>query len=254
MTKRPHGTGGIDKRGKNSFRLRYWKDDKQYSVTFRGTRDEAQKELRSILRSIDTGEHATPTKDTLAEWAKQWIEAGAPGRKRVAPGQRARERYDQLLRTHVLPTLGEYKLQAIHSTNIDKLYLSLEGKVAPATARAIHNTLGACLGAAVRTRKLTINPMQHVTKVPAKGESDHGIALDDQELKKLVQGFKGSALFGIVSVAAFTGARRGEILALRWSDFDAQEKTLRIEALGRGNRQAWPPLQGTEERAPQADY
>jgi integrase len=46
---------------------------------------------------------------------------------------------------------------------------------------------------------------------------------------KLVQGFRGSALFAIVSTAAFTGARRGEVLALRWSDLDAQEKTLRIE-------------------------
>ena len=33
----------------------------------------------------------------------------------------------------------------------------------------------------------------------------------------------------LVSVAAFTGARRNEILALRWSDLDADAKTLRIE-------------------------
>jgi integrase len=33
----------------------------------------------------------------------------------------------------------------------------------------------------------------------------------------------------ICSVAAFTGARRNEILALRWSDLDAQKKELRIE-------------------------
>jgi integrase len=36
-------------------------------------------------------------------------------------------------------------------------------------------------------------------------------------------------LFGIVAVAAYTGARRGEILALRWADLDPVEKTLRIE-------------------------
>lgn len=70
---------------------------------------------------------------------------------------------------------------------------------------------------------------QSITKAPSPGESDHGIALDDEQLKTLVQGFKGSALFGIVSVAAFTGARRNEILALRWSDLDSQEKTLTIE-------------------------
>ena len=129
----------------------------------------------------------------------------------------------------MLPTLGERKLQQIDSTDIDKLYLSLEGKIAPRTARHVHSVLNACLSAAVRTKKLAINPMESTTKVPSPGESDHGIALDDEQLKTLVQGLRGSALFSIVSVAAFTGARRNEILALRWSDLDSQEKTLTIE-------------------------
>jgi integrase len=33
----------------------------------------------------------------------------------------------------------------------------------------------------------------------------------------------------IVAALAFTGARRGEVLALRWSDLDVEKKTLRIE-------------------------
>ena len=71
--------------------------------------------------------------------------------------------------------------------------------------------------------------MESITKTPSPGESDHGIALDDEQLRRLLKGFKGSALFPIVSVAAFTGARRNEILALRWSDLDPQKKELRIE-------------------------
>jgi integrase len=55
------------------------------------------------------------------------------------------------------------------------------------------------------------------------------MALDAGQLRTLVLGFKGSALFPIVAVAAFTGARRNEILALRWSDLDPAKKTLRIE-------------------------
>ncbi len=93
----------------------------------------------------------------------------------------------------------------------------------------MHSVFNACLGAAVRTKRLALNPMESVTKVPSPGESDHGIALDDEQLRKLVQGFKAATLFPIVSVAAFTGARRNEILALRWSDLDAEKKELRIE-------------------------
>jgi integrase len=230
MTKRrAHGDGNIEERGENIFRLRYRVNKKRYRATFRGTLKEATTELRRLLRSGDTGEHVAPDKATLATWAKHWIEIGVPGRKKQKVGERAIERYNQLLRTHVLPTLGEYKLQQIDSAHIDKLYLSLEGKIAPRTARHVHSVLNACLGAAVRTKKLTINPMERTEKVPSPGESDHGIALDDQQLGKLVQGFKDSTLFPIVSVAAFTGTRRNEVLALRWTDLDPANKTLRIE-------------------------
>jgi hypothetical protein len=91
--------------------------------------------------------------------------------------------------------LGQYRLQQLQSTDIDKLYLGLEGKIAPRTARSVHTTFGACLGAAVRSGKLKINPMTRIMKTPAAGESDHGIALDDAELRKLIQGFKGSSLY-----------------------------------------------------------
>ena len=227
--KRSYGDGGIDKRGKNSFRLRYRIGQKRYFKTVHGTLADAKKELRRLLRSGDTGEHVAPDKGTFAEWARQWLEAGAPGQKKRAAGARAVERYDQLLRTHVLPALGKYKLQEIHATNIDKLYLGLDGKVSPRTARHVHSVLNACLGAAARTRKIAINPMESITKAPPPCESNHGIALDDDQLRKLVQAFKGGVLFPIVSVAAFTGAREGEILALRWSDLDPQKKELRIE-------------------------
>ena len=229
MTKRAYGDGGIDQRGDNSFRLRYRIGEKRYQKTFRGTLAEAKKELRALLRSGDTGEHVAPDKATLAGWAEQWLAAGCPGRKRQGVGARALERYGQLLRKHVLPVLGERKLQQIDSADIDALYLSLDGKMSPRTAYAVHTVFSACLGAAVRTRKLVINPMQSITKTPDAGESDHGVALDAEQLRTLVQGFKVSALFGIVSVAAFTGARRNEILALRWVDLDPVNKTLRIE-------------------------
>src|SRR5690349_8158910 len=71
--------------------------------------------------------------------------------------------------------------------------------------------------------------MSDLIKVPSPGAADHGIALEPDQLRSLIQGFSGSVLFPIVAVAAFTGARRGEILALRWQDFDPAAKTLRIE-------------------------
>jgi integrase len=68
-----------------------------------------------------------------------------------------------------------------------------------------------------------------LAEAPSPGDHDAATTLDQDRLTALVQGFRGTALFPIVAVAAYTGARRGEILALRWSDFDPAAKTLRIE-------------------------
>ena len=226
---RGHNEGSIQKRGKNSFRLRYRVGEKRFTITFKGTREDAKAKLLDLLKSGNDGTHVAPDKATLTEWAQHWISVGCPGRSRQAVGARSIERYTGILLNHILPVLGDRKLQEIDATDIDRLYLNLESKLHPRSAFQVHSVLNACLSAAVRTRKLAINPMSAITKVPRPGEPDHGVVLDDEQLRKLVLGFKGHDLYGIVSVAAFTGARRNEILALRWSDLDPVAKTLRIE-------------------------
>jgi hypothetical protein len=215
MTKRRRfGDGAIDQRGENSWRLRYRIKGKRYTATFRGSKSEAQRELRRLLHLGDTGDHVAPDKLTLGQWIEHWISIGAPGNKRRREvGQRSIERYAELLRCHVVPTLGERPLQQLQSSEIDSLYVKLVEKISPRTAHHVHVVLGACLGAAARTRKLSRNPMLELAKVPSPAEADHGMALEADQLRTLVQGFKGSALFAIVATAAFTGARRNEILA-----------------------------------------
>jgi integrase len=126
----------------------------------------------------------------------------------------------------VKPALGHRPLQKLQLTEIDTLYARLGDT---RTARHVHTVLAACLGTAARTRKIPRNPTLDVVRLPSPGESDHGMVLEPDQLRTLVQGFRGSVFFPIVAVAAFTGARRNEILALRWEDFNPDAKTLRIE-------------------------
>ena len=55
------------------------------------------------------------------------------------------------------------------------------------------------------------------------------MTLDEDQLRDVVQGFRNSAHFPFVAVAAFTGARRNEILGLQCVDLNVAHKTLRIE-------------------------
>ena len=229
MDKRGWGEGSHVPAGENTWRLRYRVNGKRYSKPFRGTKSEAKKELRRLLKAGEDGEHVDPHRKTVRQWIEHWLSAGAPGKRREKPSARTVERYSQLLRTHVLPVLGDYRLQKLTPTQIDNLYTDLATKIAPRTCHHVHVVLGSALGAAVRTRNLVVNPMAQLLNVPSPGEADHGIALDEEQLGKLVNGFRRSPLFEIVAIAAYTGMRRNEILALRWSDFDATGKKLRVE-------------------------
>ena len=234
--KRDYGDGGIDERGKDRWRLRYRVDGKRHTKTVIGSITDAKRELRRLLKSADDGEHVAPDAITLAAWIERWIDLlerrqdgdEAPTRKRGLVNARTIERYAELLRLHVVPTLGRRRIQRLSATEIDALYMTLEQKLSPRTVHHVHTVLGACLNAAVRKGLITSSPVARA-EAPSPGESDAGQVLDQDQLTVLLDGFRKSPLFAIVSIAAFTGMRRNEILALRWSDFDTANKTLRIE-------------------------
>src|SRR5665213_330247 len=137
-SKRGHGDGGIDERGENTWRLRYRLDGRRFTKTVRGTKAQAQKALRDMLHSGDTGAHVAPAKLTLTKWIDHWIAIGAPGNKRRREvGERTIERYEELLRCHVTPTLGHRPLQQLQSSEIDDLYAKLENKISARTAHHV---------------------------------------------------------------------------------------------------------------------
>ena len=240
MAKRSHGDGGIDQRGENVFRLRYRTNGRRIAATFHGTLTEARKELRRLLKAGDDGQHVDPSKKTLGQWIEEWLAAGAPGRKKRRVGQRSLERYEQVLNIHVKPALGKTGLQKLTAAMIDRVYADIaRSKIAPKTAHLIHVVFGACLATAHRKGEIANNPMAKVEQVPSlslqpenaeEAEVDSiGEGLSETGLSALVDGFKSSSSHAIVALAAATGARRNELLALRWTDLDVEKKTLRIE-------------------------
>jgi integrase len=205
--------------------------------SFKGTKREAQVECSRLVTAMAGGSYVETSKLTVGDWITQWLDAGAPGRRRKKVSERTLERYSQLLRTHVVPVLGSHQLQKLQATKIDELYLGLEGKIAPRTAHHVHTVFGACLATAQRKGLISANPMMRVEQIPnpeaqttEEPETDDiGEGLDEAELKKLVAGFEGSTQYEVVALAAASGARRNELLALRWTDLDTVKRTLKIE-------------------------
>src|SRR5262245_3633014 len=222
MKRGNYGSGSIEQRSPDRFRLTYYVNGKRHREWVNGTRSDANRRLRELTARADAAEHVPTSRTRLAAWVTEWQallargEASGMRRKgRVTP--RTRERYQELLASYLLPTLGSCPIQKLTPTQIDHVYIELEQRLSSATVRHVHTALKACLATAVRKGVLASNPAARAD-APRKADPEVGRALSVEEVTRLLDGFTGTVYHSIIAVAVLTGARLGELLALRWSD------------------------------------
>ena len=231
--------GTIRERSPGSFELRYslGKDPatgkrRTANVTIRGTRKDADRELRRLLRTLDTGEHVDPTRLTVREWLAMWLEAV---RGEVSP--RTAERYGELVQHFLLPSLGNLPLPKLASTHVQTTYTALAnggrrdgkpGGLSPRTRRQIHAVLRSALTRAVEQQLIGRNPCDVFKKRLPKIERQDMQALTIEQAMRLLSAIRHQRLYWPVMLALATGARRGELLAMRWRNVDFDNDTVRI--------------------------
>src|SRR5215831_13281014 len=117
-------TGHIRQRSPRSFELRYSLGTnpatgkrKIATATVRGTRKDAEKELRRLLRALDTGEHVDPSRIAVREWLSTWLGAV---RSEVAP--KTHERYSEIVNHFLAPALGNLQLTKLAPVHIQEAY------------------------------------------------------------------------------------------------------------------------------------
>jgi hypothetical protein len=153
MKRGNYGSGSIEQRGPDRFRLTHYVGGKRHREWVNGTRSDANRRLRELTARADAGEHVPKSRITLEAWVAEWLTLLARGESsgmrrkgRVTP--RTRERYQELVTSYVLPTLGSCPIQKLTPTQIDHVYIGLEQRLSSATVRHVHTALKACLATA----------------------------------------------------------------------------------------------------------
>lgn len=201
---------------------------KQKWKTVRGTKANAEQELRRVLRSLDTGEYVEPTKLSVAEYLERWLKDYA--RNAVAP--KTFERYSEIVRCHLIPALGDQPLAKLHPLHIQDHYsealesgrLNGKGGLSAQTVLHHHRVLREALQQAVKWLLLARNPADAV--VPPRPVRKEVLAIDEATVELLMDALKDHRLYTPVLMALTTGMRRGEILGLRWRSVDLDTGTL----------------------------
>jgi integrase len=228
--------GSTRQRGKQSWEIRAFagKDaetgKKRYVTrTVRGDRREAEVALGRLLAEIEDGQHAVRA-GTVGELCERWYSHAAPD---LSPAVAAE--YRRLLDRRILPRWADVPLRRLRTADLDQWYSELRrsgaagGKpLAPNTVMRSHAVLRRALAQGVKWGWLTVNPAANASPPrPRKQQLD---LPDPGDIARLIEAATkvNPSLPTYLRLAAATGARRGELCALRWKHVDLERRRLTI--------------------------
>ncbi len=160
---------------------------------------------------------------TLAQFAPRFVEGYARANRQKPSGVAAKE---TILRVHLIPLLGETKLDAISTESVQRLKTQLRDR-APKTVNNVLAVLRRLLSVAVEWGVITTMPctVRHV-KASSPVMAFHDFAAYERLVVEALKMDRSAHL--VVLLGGQAGLRCGEMMALEWSDVDFQQRQLRV--------------------------
>ena len=229
-------TGHVRARGKGTWELKFdverdpltSKRRVRYS-TFRGTKRQAEVELARLVTAAANGGFVEPSHLTVADFLARWLADWATGNVSA----KTAERYEQIIRRHVVPIIGAIQLQKMRAVTLGELYGRLlrgEGEhptLSPRTVGHVHRVLHRAFRQAAEWELVGQN-VASLVRAPRVAAREIAI-VPAEKLTTLLTGLRGSPVYSLAVLALGTGLRHGEMLALRWRDVDLDRGVLRVE-------------------------
>src|SRR5262245_36188369 len=222
--------GNITRRGKNSWRIKFdvtaAKGERCTKYfTMRGTKREAEAALTKRLGEADKGTLVDPSKLTVADHMAAWL------KDKELSGS-TRESYTMIIRAFIVPALGSIELQKLKPVDVKKWIGELRqgprGRRKASTIANAHRILLAGLDEAVKLDLVARNVAANVEPPKREDREVQNLKKAD-DIRAVLEALSGSDIYPIVVLALSTGARRSEVLALRWCGVDLDHGAVRIE-------------------------
>ena len=238
--KRPDGDGLVRKRSDGRWEGRIVAGHKEDGKPiFRSVFAKTQKELMDKLHDqIELHRDVELTEGydlTLSQWMDKWLDEY----KAYTIRESTMEGYRSLNTNYIKPYLGDKKLSAITTADVQKLYkwLKTNGRInehyekgdalADSSVRSIHMLLHQALDEAVRQQLIVKNPTDG-TVIPKANHAPKQV-LTETQLEKFMNVVRADPVWwDFFYTELTTGLRKGEICGLKWMDFDETAGRLHI--------------------------
>ena len=196
------------------------------------TRQEVSSELSKILASLAENSYINESNISFVQWLNNWLETYAKPSIKLA----TYTSYETYIRGHITPYFRNIKLKDLSPEDLQNFLNSKlecgrldnrEGGLSEKTLRNLYNMIHASLKQAYINEIIKKNIAEYV-KLPKVTKKEMRVLTRDEQ-NKLISVARNYRLGFLVILDLFTGMRLGEILALRWNDFNFDKRIITVK-------------------------
>jgi integrase len=239
--RRANGEGNIRKRKDGRWEGRYTaghdpETGKQIFKNVLGkTQAEVKEKLKKAMETVNRIDVTRSGQYTVGEWAELWYENYA--KPSVREGTAAY--YKNYIDHHIVPNIGSIKLDKLTTLDIQKFYNKMKssGRVqrfkemkslglSNKTVRGLHTMFHGCLEQAVTERLIPLNPTLGC-RLPAKDKREMKV-IQPEQIGIYLSAAEEWGVLPMFYLELTSGLRRGELLALLWTDVDTKNCTVSV--------------------------
>jgi integrase len=229
MTRQAYGSGSMTERGPGVWRLRVMVDGKQRQETFRGTEAAARKRLRNMAPGEARTAYVTPTSNgrTFGDLLTKWLaHIKARGRAPKTIDENRRE-----IESRIRPRLGHIDVAKLTAEDLDSAYSAWLEELSPSSVHRHAAVISAALTQGVKWGWIDTSPATKASS-PSATTTRKLVTPTTKQIATLMKAAQSDdpVMAAAIALAFVTGARRGELAALKWSDIDLDAGTVRIES------------------------
>lgn len=241
MTKRAAGEGNIRKRADGRWEGRYIAGHDSVGKPIRKnvlgkTQAEVKEKLRKALDECQRIDFSRAEDFTVESWLRLWYEVYSKPNIREA----TQERYWNHIRFHIIPEIGIIKLTKLTGRQVQTMYNNVrdhgrvkrgpndkrDSSLSPSYIRSLHRMLHMAMDRAVKEQLILRNPCDDVI-LPKVDRKEMKI-LKPENIKAYLEEADRRGVLPMMFLELCSGLRKGELIALLWTDLDIQNKTISV--------------------------
>ncbi|TFV32321.1 site-specific integrase [Streptomyces sp. T1317-0309] len=222
----PNGAGSIWQRKDGRYEARVYVPQpdgtRKRKTVYGSTWEECDTKRQELVRRDRQG-IPTPTRSAkLSEWLPYWLEHYILPRRKLS----TYDKYETHVRLYLVTLLGSKRLESLSVADVRRFITRVQNEQTAATAKEAHRVLRTALTAAVREELITRNVAALVEPPRVRQQEIRPWSLE--ETLSFLEAARTDPLYAAFVLAIAMGLRRGELVGLRWSDVDLDNRVLHV--------------------------